>query len=98
MDGIITMAVNWLEGNRKTSKESTEIHEHIIESLLKEIKRIEEINLKNREDMQTLSREKGEAIRLATAEECAVICETADYLVRNYGCAREIRKKFGLKS
>lgn len=96
MDGIITMAVNWLEGNKKASKCSGEIHEHIIETLLKEIKRIEEINVKNREEIQRLGREKGEEIRLATAEECAVICETADYVVRNYGCAREIRKKFGL--
>jgi hypothetical protein len=96
MDGIITMAVNWLDGNRKNPCESTATHEHIIESLLTEIKRIETINANLTEEMHQFNIDKTREIKLTTAEECAVICETADYVVRNYGCAREIRKKFGL--
>lgn len=96
MDGIITMAVNWLEGNKKSAEPTSTIHERIIENLLTEIKRMEANSIKDKEEMKRLSKEKINEIRLATAEECAVICETADYLVRNYGCAREIRKKFNL--
>jgi hypothetical protein len=49
------------------------------------------------EEVHKLSAERELEVKRATAEECAVICETAiDYAVRNYGCALEIRKKFGL--
>lgn len=96
MSGIVAMANKWIMGD-KTAQDSTEITgHHIIESLLAEIKRIEAINTKLMEENQRLKTDGVMEIRFAVAEECAVICETADYLVRSYGCAREIRKKFGL--
>ncbi len=96
MDGIITMAVQWLEGSKKTPGTATTINTHIVETLLAEIKRIEAVNVKMTEEIHRFETDRAKEIRLATAEACAVICETADYAVRNYGCAREIRKKFGL--
>ena len=96
MDGIITMAVHWLEGSKKAPGPEAAAHEHIVESLLAEIKRIEAVNARVAEEMERLKTDKAKEIRLATAEACAVICETADYVIRNYGCAREIRRRFGL--
>ena len=90
------MANKWIMGD-KAAPDSTELTgHHIIESLLAEIKRIEAINSKLIEEVQRLKTDGAKELRFAVAEECAVICETADYLVRSYGCAREIRKKFGL--
>jgi hypothetical protein len=96
MSGIVAMAKKWLEAE-KTAPDSTAItNKHIIESLLTEIQRIETVNANVSEEVKRLNAEGAKNIRLAVAEECAVICETADYVVRSYGCAREIRKKFGL--
>jgi len=96
MDGIIAMAHQWLAGTRKESGVASATDEHIIESLLAEIQRIEAINAARTEEVRALKADRADETRRATAEECAVICETADYLVRSYGCAREIRKHFGL--
>ena len=96
MSGIVAMAKEWLTGD-KTSPRSPEItSHHIIESLLTEIQRIEVVNAKVLEEVQKLKTDGVKGIRAAVAEECAVICETADYVVRSYGCAHEIRMKFGL--
>ncbi len=96
MSGIVAMAKQWLVGD-KTAPDSAEItSHHVIGSLLAEIQRIEAINAKASVDVQQLKTDGAHDIRLAVAEECAVICETADYVVRSYGCAREIRLKFGL--
>ena len=96
MGGIIAMAKEWLTGD-KTSPRSPEITSHyIIESLLTEIQRIDAVNAKTLEEVKRLKTEGVQSVRLAVAEECAVICETADYAIRNYGCAHEIRIKFGL--
>lgn len=96
MSGIVAMVKQWLEGET-TSAGSTEITSHyIIESLLSEIQRIEAINADITEELQRIQTNGVDDIRRAVAEECAVICETAEYVVRSYGCAREIRLKFGL--
>lgn len=93
---IVEKARKWLAGD-KTSPDSAEItSHHIIESLLTEIQRIEAVNSKISAEVQYLKTNGVKDIRLAVAEECAVICETADYVVRSYGCAHEIRVKFGL--
>lgn len=96
MIGIVAMAKQWLVGD-KTAPDNPEITSHyVIESLLAEIKRIEAVNLKTSEEVERLKTEGVKGLRLAVAEECAVICETAEYVVRSYGCAHEIRKSFGL--
>ena len=96
MDGIITMAVQWLEGSKKNT--DTSVQMHIVESLLSEIERVETKNAKLHEELQRIRGEQAKELRRSTAEECAVICETADYAMRSYGCAREIRKRFGLSN
>jgi hypothetical protein len=96
MDGIVTKAKQWLAHNAKEAVANTEAHEHIVESLVAEIKRIEAVNIDLAEQVYRLRTEGVEDIRKAAAEECAVICETTEYLVRSYGCAKEIRKHFGL--
>ncbi len=96
MNGIVALARQWLAGDT-TAPDSTEItSHHIIESLLTEIQRIEAVNARILEDDQLLKTDGVKELRRAVAEECAVICETAEYVVRSYGCAREIRIKFGL--
>lgn len=96
MSGIVAMAMQWLAGD-KTAPNNPEItSHHVIESLLAEIQRVEVVNAKVLADVQRLKTEGVKDLRLAVAEECAVICETADYVVRSYGCAHEIRKIFGL--
>lgn len=96
MSGIATIAKKWLAGD-KTPPGSLEItSHHLIESLMAEIQRLEAVNAKMAEEVKRLETEGVKDIRLAVAEECAVICETADYVTRSYGCAREIRVKFGL--
>jgi len=96
MSGIVAMARQWLAGEQKVSCNQLVTHQHIIESLLAEIKRVEDVNAKLTEEVQRLKSDGVKELRLAVAEECAVICETADYVIRSYGCAMEIRKKFGL--
>lgn len=96
MSSIVSMAKQWLAGDN-TAPDSTEItNHHIIESLLAEIQRIEVVNSKLSEEVKRLKTDGARDVQLAVAEECAIICETADYVVRSYGCAREIRIKFGL--
>lgn len=94
--GIVGMAMQWLAGEKTAADNTVITQQHIIESLLSEIQRMEAINTKTSEEVQKLKTDGVNEIRLAAAEECAVICETADYVIRSYGCAREIRKKFGL--
>ncbi len=96
MSGIVAMAKQWLAGDTISPANPEITNHHIIESLLMEIQRIEAINVKALEELQQLKTEGAKGARSAVAEECAVICETADYVVRSYGCAREIRLKFGL--
>jgi hypothetical protein len=95
MDGIMAAARQWLASSNKAPG-TTAAHEHIVESLLAEITRIEALNVTLAEEVNRLITVGATETRRAVAEECAVICETADYVVRNYGCAREIRKQFGL--
>ncbi|MDD2272676.1 MAG: hypothetical protein PHP95_13665 [Desulfuromonadaceae bacterium] len=96
MSGVVARAKQWLVGD-KVDPGSIEITGHyIIENLLAEIHRIEGVTEKMAADIKRLKTEGVEDARRAVAEECAVICETADYVVRSYGCAREIRVKFGL--
>lgn len=96
MNSIVALARKWLVGEHSTAT-SQEISSHkIIEDLLAEIHRIEEVNVRLAGECQRLRLEGAKEISLAVAEECAVICETADYAVRSYGCAHEIRIKFGL--
>lgn len=97
MEGIIDVALKWLTNNKSEPSAASTAHEHIIENLLAEIKRLEAANAKMAEQAHKLTAERELEVIRATAEECAVICETAvDYAVRNYGCSREIRRKFGL--
>jgi hypothetical protein len=97
VEGIIDIALKWLTNNKSEPSAASTAHEHIIENLLAEIKRLEVANTKIAEQANKLTAEKELELRRATAEECAVICETAiDYAVRNYGCSLEIRRKFGL--
>lgn len=96
MSGIVAMARQWLAGEQKVPGNQLITHQHIIESLLAEIKRVEDVNAKLTEEVRRLKSEGVKELRLAVAEECAVICESADYVIRSYGCAMEIRKKFGL--
>ncbi|HBA72124.1 MAG TPA: hypothetical protein DER40_07450 [Geobacter sp.] len=96
MSGIVAMARQWLAGEQKVPGNQLVTHQHIIESLLAEIKRIEDANAKLNGEVQRLKSDGVKELRFAVAEECAVICETADYVIRSYGCAMEIRKKFGL--
>jgi hypothetical protein len=95
MDGIVAVAQQWLSSKKKSAGTIVS-NEHIIESLLAEIKRIEAVNVKLAEEIYRIRTDRDRDIARAAAEECAVICETADYVIRNYGCAHEIRKKFGL--
>lgn len=96
MTGIVSMAMQWLSGD-KTAPHNAEITQHlIIESLLAEIRRVENVNLQMAEELRQIRLKGEEDLRRAVAEECAVICETADYAVRSYGCSHEIRVKFGL--
>lgn len=96
MSGLVATVKQWLEGERTTAG-STDINSHhIIESLLSEIQRIEALNITLAEELQRLQTKGADDLRREVAEECAVICETAEYVVRSYGCAREIRLKFGL--
>ena len=96
MSGIVEKASQWLAGEKKTSGQPHLTHQHIIESLLAEIRRVEAANANYVEELKLFKTVGVNEVRLAVAEECAVICETADYVVRSYGCAREIRIKFGL--
>lgn len=96
MSGIVAIARQWLAGEKSPASGAAITHQQIIESLLSEIQRVEALNYSLAREVQRLENDGAKEIRLATAEECAVICETADYVVRSYGCAREIRKKFGL--
>ncbi len=97
MEGIIDSALKWLTHNKSESNVASAAHEHIIENLLAEIKRLEAAHAKLNEHAHKLTAERELEVKRAAAEECAVICETAlDYAVRNYGCALEIRRKFGL--
>lgn len=96
MSGIVAMAKQWLAGEKNATDSIVITHKHIIESLLAEIQRVEASNARFSEEVQRLKTDGTKDIRLAVAEECAVICETADYVIRSYGCAHEIRKEFGL--
>jgi hypothetical protein len=97
VEGIIDVALKWLTNNKSEPSAASIAHEHIIENLLAEIRRLEAANVKITEQARKLAAERELEVKRATAEECAVICETAlDYAVRNYGCALEIRRKFGL--
>lgn len=99
MGGIVSMALQWLTHEKDSPGSSDQTSHHIIESLLAEIRRVEATNAKILEDdrhLKTDAVDELKAVRMAVAEECAVICETADYAVRSYGCAREIRLKYGL--
>ena len=96
MSGIVAIARQWLAGEKAPTGGAAITHQHIIESLLSEIQRVETLNFSLAGEIQRLETDGAKEIRLAVAEECAVICETADYVVRSYGCAREIRMKFGL--
>lgn len=96
MNGIAAIAKQWLAGE-KTAPGSTEItSHHLIESLLAEIVRLEAVNAGIAGEVLWFKADGAKDVRRTVAEECAVICETADYVTRNYGCAREIRMKFGL--
>ncbi|MDD2897533.1 MAG: hypothetical protein PHI31_02350 [Desulfuromonadaceae bacterium] len=96
MSDIVTLATQWLTADKTTPKSSTTSNYHIIESLLAEIQRLEFSHARAAEEVEKLKTEGTGDLRRAVAEECAVICETADYVVRSYGCAHEIRKKFGI--
>lgn len=96
MENIVDVALKWLTNGGNEHNKAPVADQHIVESLLNEIKRLETANARMAEEMKRFRTERESEIKLATAEECAVICETADYVTRNYGCAREIRKKFGL--
>jgi hypothetical protein len=96
MSGIAALAMQWLTADKKVPGSAEYTSHHIIESLLAEIRRVEAVNIRIAEDLVQLRTEGMLECRLAVAEECAVICETADYVVRSYGCAHEIRLKFGL--
>jgi hypothetical protein len=95
MSDIVTIAKKWLSGD-KVASSSSESSYHIIDTLLAEIHRVEDLNVTLTQECQRLKCEGVKDITLAVAEECAVICETAEYAVRSYGCAHAIRKKFGL--
>lgn len=96
MSDIVTLATQWLTAGNTTPKSTKISNYHIIESLLAEIQRLEGSSAKAVEEVAKLKTEGANDLRRAVAEECAVICETADYVVRSYGCAHEIRIKFGL--
>jgi 2-polyprenyl-6-methoxyphenol hydroxylase-like FAD-dependent oxidoreductase len=96
MIGIVEIAKQWLAGEKSSPVSPAITQQHIIESLLAEIQRIEAVGIKASEEVQRLKTDGVNEIRLEVAEECAVICETADYVIRSYGCATEIRKKFGI--
>jgi len=96
MSSIVAMAKQWLAGDTASPASAKITNHHIIESLLTEIQRIEAANAEVVEELHQLKTDGAKDVRRAVAEECAVICETADYVVRSYGCAREIRVKFGL--
>lgn len=93
MNEIVAFAKRWLSGEDAVHAKNSH---HVIENLLAEIHRIHDLNAKLSKECQRLQLEGAKDITLAVAEECAVICETADYAVRSYGCAHEIRRKFGL--
>lgn len=96
MNDVVAISKQWL-ARVKTIPGSTLVTDfHIIESLLAEIKRIESVNREIAEELQRIKTDGEYEIKHKIAEECAVICETADYVVRSYGCAHEIRMKFGL--
>ena len=94
MDGIITLAVQWLEGTKRNDDNAVQMH--IVECLLAEIERLDTKNDTLKSELQRVKEVQAEELRHSVAEECAVICETADYSLRSYGCAGEIRKHFGL--
>lgn len=95
MPGIVAMAKQWLLGD--TTKDNVELtSHHIIESLLTEIRRLEAVIDKSSQETRQFRTEGVNELRRKVAEECAVLCETADYAVRSYGCSYEIRKRFGL--
>jgi hypothetical protein len=96
MNDIVTLATQWLTADKAAPKNTTTTNYHIIESLLAEIQRLEAGNAAASAELAQLKTESAHETRTAVAEECAVICETADYVVRSYGCAHEIRVKFGL--
>lgn len=96
MSSIVALAKQWLVADKATPNSTDITNHHIIESLLAEIQRLEAVNAALSVEMKRLTTDGVNDIRRAVAEECAVICETAEYVVRSYGCAREIRIKFGL--
>lgn len=96
MSDIVALSKQWLAREKVVPGSSSKTNFHIIESLLAEIKQIEALNCKITEEIQRIKTVDENNLRLAVAEECAVICETADYVIRSYGCAHEIRMKFGL--
>jgi hypothetical protein len=89
----MALAKRWLTGEDTMSEKKGHL---VIETLMAEIHRIQELNAKLTKECHRLQLEGAKDITLAVAEECAAICETADYSVRSYGCAHEIRMKFGL--
>lgn len=93
MNEIVALAKRWLTGENSVPEKNGH---HVVENLLAEIHRIHDLNTKLIKECQRLQLEGAKDITLAVAEECAVICETADYALRSYGCAHEIRIKFGL--
>ena len=93
MNEIVALAKRWLTGEAAVPEKNGH---HVVENLLAEIHRIQDLNARLAKECQRLQLEGAKDITLAVAEECAVICETADYAVRSYGCAHEIRIKFGL--
>ena len=93
MNEIVALAKRWLTGEDAVQAKNSH---QMIEKLLAEVHRIHDLNATLAKECQRLQLEGAKDITLAVAEECAVICETADYSVRSYGCAHEIRMKFGL--
>ncbi len=96
MNDVVEISKQWLAREKIVPGSTTVTNFHIIESLLSEIQRIEATNSKMSEELLRIKTNGDNDLRCAVAEECAVICETADYVVRSYGCAREIRMRFGL--
>lgn len=96
MSDIVALSKQWLASEKTVPGSTSVTNFHIIETLLAEIQRIEAVNSKLSEEVLRIKTEGENTLRFEVAEECAVICETADYVVRSYGCAREIRLRFGL--
>jgi hypothetical protein len=93
---IVDVARDWLHVGHKVDTNAKATQQSLIEGLLVEISRLETLNRAAANEITRVQTEAAQNLRLSTAEECAVICETVDYVTRSYGCAREIRIRFGL--